>query len=174
MNEEIWKNIVGYEGLYEVSTSGRVRSLKFGKTKVLKPAKEGNGYLIVSLCKDGEKKMFSVHRLVAKAFIPNPMHKPHVNHRNEVKTDNRVENLEWMTHKENQNYGTRNERSARARINNPKISKPVLQLAKDGKIVAEYPSTHEAERQTGIDSRHISKCCKGEYKTSGGYVWKYA
>ena len=171
MKEE-WKSIAGYEGLYEVSSLGRVRSLKFGKTKVLKPLDNGCGYLYVNLYKNREVKKFKVHRLVAQTFIPNPLGKPQVNHNNEIKTDNRVENLEWMTAKENNNYGTRNERAGKA--NSKMQSKPVLQYTKDGKLIAEYPSTIEAERQTRIACSGISRCCRGNRKSAGGSIWKYA
>lgn len=164
---ENWKSIAGYDGLYEVSSIGRVRSLNYnhtGKIKVLKPRKICTGYLVVGLHKNREKKLFKVHRLVAAAFIPNPDSKPQVNHKNEIKSDNRAENLEWMTAKENCNFGTRNER----------ISKPVIQLTKSGKLVAEFKSITEAARQTGIAHSNIVSCCRGLLKTTGGFVWSYA
>lgn len=175
---EEWKSIIGFEGLYEVSNLGRVRSLWDGRhqthrTKILKPIKMNSGYLCVGLHKNGEEKKFLVHRLVAEAFIPNPLNKPQVNHKTEDKTQNSVDCLEWCTNEYNQNYGTRNERVSKARINNSKISKPVLQLTKNGELVAEYPSTREAERQTVIDPSSISKCCNGKQNSAGGYVWKY-
>ena len=186
MKEE-WKNIAGYEGLYEVSNMGRVRSLNYnrriGKIKVLKPQNNGQGYLVVKLSKNREGKRFKVHRLVAQTFIPNPFGKPQVNHKDENKTNNNVENLEWVTAKENNNYGTRTERAAKALINNPKLSKAlinnpklskaVLQYTKDGKLIAEYPSSKEAARQTRINRGNISSCCRGKIKSAGGYVWDY-
>lgn len=122
---EQWKSIAGYEGLYEVSNLGRVRSLKFGKTKILKPGRVGGGYLIVKLLKDCIRKNMKVHRLVAEAFIPNPNKLKTVNHKDEDKTNNNVNNLEWMTLADNLNYGTRNKRTAEANVNNPKRSKQV-------------------------------------------------
>ena len=170
MKEE-WKSITGYEGLYEVSSLGRVRSLNYhctGKIKVLKPCKRGYGYLYVKLCKNRVMKKCSIHRLVAETFIQNPLNKPQVNHKDEDKTNNRASNLEWMTAKENSNYGTRNEHVAKV------LSKPVLQFTKDSKFVAEYLSTHDAERRTGIAHSSIAKCCRGSYKSAGGSVWRYA
>lgn len=108
--KEIWKDIVDYEGLYQVSNLGRVKSIKFSKEKILKPVPTHNGYYIVGLSKNGNKKRFRVHRLVAQAFIGKISKGYCVNHINEVKTDNRLENLEIITFKENVNYGTANAR----------------------------------------------------------------
>lgn len=171
---EIWKDIAGYENLYQVSNLGRVRSLDMYVNhwrggKVLRKGRElnqcadGRGYNIVSLCKNKEKKTWRVHRLVAQAFIPNPDNLPCINHKDENKLNNCVDNLEWCDHKYNNNYGTRNER----------LSKPVLQYTKDGKFIAEYPSIHEAERNTNIDDGSISRCCNGKYKHTGGFKWRY-
>lgn len=169
--EEIWKEVPGYEGLYEVSDKGQVRSLNYsrtGQTKVLKPSKNPRGYHYVNLCKDGRQKSSTVHRLVAQAFIPNPMVLPMVNHKNEDKTDNRVDNLEWCDHRYNINYGTRNERVAKT------MSKPVLQFDKSGNFVKEWPSVSEVERQTGWFNTCISACCLGKRKTAYGFVWRHS
>lgn len=169
---EEWKSIIRFEGLYDVSSEGRVRSLwdgrhKIHRIKVLKPRKNKGGYLHVNLWKDGEMKTFKVHRLVASSFIKNPLNKSDVNHKNEIKTDNRVDNLEWMTRKENIKYGTRTERCSKAQ------SKPVLQYTKEEVLVKEYPSTIEASRHTGINQGSISSCCIGRIKSAGGSLWKY-
>ena len=168
---ETWKTIDGYEGLYEVSDQGRVKSLgnnKFGKEKILKPVKTSVGYLKVTFCKDGYKKQLLVHRLVAKAFIQNPNNLETVNHKDEVKTNNIASNLEWMSKKDNNNYGTRNKRAAEA------LSNQVQMLDKStGELLATFPSTCEAERVTGIDQGSISKCCNGNRKSAGGYIWRY-
>ena len=140
----------------------------------MKPQKNTGGYLQVVLRKDGQKKMLLVHRLVADAFIPNPNNLDTVNHKDEVKTNNTVGNLEWMSMKDNNNYGTHNKRVAEALINHPNESKRVQKFDKQGNILATFPSTHEAERVTGINHGNISKCCKGKYKSAGGYKWRYS
>ena len=171
---EHWKAIAGYEGLYEVSDQGRVKSLKFGKEKILKPRETHGGYLKVALCKDGKVEQSKIHRLVAKAFIPNPNNLGTVNHKDEVKTNNTVSNLEWMSIKDNNNYGTRNKRLSETQINDKNKSKEVQMFDKStGELLDTFPSLMEAGRVTGINQGNISKCCLGKRKSSGGYVWKY-
>ena len=118
--------------------------------------------------------MSFVHRLVAKAFIPNPQGLETVNHKDEVKTNNVASNLEWMSQKDNINYGTHNKRMAEANINHPKKSKVVQMFDKStGELLGTFPSTHEAERVTGIAQQNISSCCTGKLKSAGGYIWRY-
>ena len=175
---EIWKDIVGYEGLYQVSNWGRVKSLNYNKTgkeKILTPLKSKNGYLSVQLCKKGKIKRYLVHRLVALAFIPNddPERKTQVNHISEFeKTNNRVENLEWMTPKENINHGTGIQRRVK-KTRNGKRSKIVYQYLLNGEFVKEWPSVHEIKRKLGFRCGNISNCCNGKYKTSHGFIWQY-
>lgn len=165
---ENWKEIAGYEGLYEVSDQGRVKSLKYGKERIMKPLNNTWGYHQVSLCKDGHTKPLLVHRLVAEAFIPNPQGLETVNHKDEVKTNNTVSNLEWMSKRDNINYGTHNKRMQEA------LSKQVQMLDKStGELIATFPSTIEAERITGIHQGNISTCCLGKRKSAGGYIWRY-
>lgn len=171
---EEWRNIEGYEN-YQVSNLGRVKSLNYnhtGKEQILKPRKDHNGYLQVSLSKNRKQKWYLVHRLVAKAFIPNPLNLPDCNHRSEMKTENFVENLEWCDRKYNINYGSRNKIVAEKCING-KCSKTVLQYDKEGNFIREWPSGWEVQRQTGYLRGNISLCCSGKYKQAYGYVWKY-
>lgn len=166
---ETWRDIEGYEGLYEVSNLGNVRSLNYlrtGKTKILKVRKYKNGYLYVDLCKNGKPKNFMIHRLVANAFISNPQNLPQVNHKDENKENNHVSNLEWCTCAYNLNYGTHNQRIAE------KNSKPVISTDKNGN--EEYfPSIMEAERRYGFKNQHICDCLKGRQKTHKGRTWQY-
>lgn len=181
MKEELWKPVLGYEGFYEVSNLGRVRSLnrptknrnKLAKGRILKGKISSNGYPTVHLSLNGIANWIHIHRLVALAFIPNPDNLPMINHLNEIKTDNRVENLEWCTALHNNNWGTRTIRSSLSKINHPKRSMPVIQLSLDGSFVAEYPSIREAERLTKIDFSSI-RCCAHHYiSTAGGYKWEF-
>lgn len=194
---EIWKNIVGYEGLYQVSNLGRIRSLdRISKRNsistrrirgtIMKTHKYTNGYLFISLCKDGEKKHFLIHRLVAMAFIPCCTEGYEVNHKNEKKTDNCVDNLEWITHKQNINYGTMIERrtlhSNFKGINNPMFgrkgannpnSKPVLQFDLNGNLIRRWDCAKDIKRELGFNDSSIVKVAKGKQKTSYGFIWKY-
>ena len=164
MKNENWKAIAGYEGLYEVSDLGRVKSLWNGKEKILKPQKNSRGgYLHVDLYKDGKKKTLKVHRLAAEAFIQNPSNLETVTHKDEVKTNNTVDNLEWMSREDNVAYSQ------------PQLAKRGVQMfdKSTGELLSTFPSTHEAERVTGINQGNICSCCKGKRKYAGGYIWKY-
>ncbi|MBR3164001.1 HNH endonuclease [Candidatus Saccharibacteria bacterium] len=177
---EIWKAVPGYEGKYEVSDQGRVRSLPhivtmkkinaksypyYFKGKILKPYVGKGGYLYVSLVIKREY----VHRLVAMAFIPNPDNLPQVNHKDENKQNNIVSNLEWCTQKYNLKYGTGQERRHK------QLKVPVIATDKDGSEYR-FESITEAAGKTGAGSRHIAYCCRGvkRYRTAGGYRWRYA
>lgn len=175
MTEE-WKDIKDYEGLYQVSNWGRVRSLNYnhtGKIKIRTNVKASGGYLKIGLNKNGLYKNYSIHRLVAETFIPNPLNLPQVNHKNENKQDNRVENLEWISASGNTNYGTRNEKVSKANTNG-KCSKTVLQLSLSGDFIREWPSAMEIQRQLGFWQSPISACCRGEKPHYKGFLWKYS
>ena len=178
MKNEEWRDVVGYEGRYQVSSMGRVKSLARVvirnngqklpiKERVLKPMTDRYGYLIVCLCAGGKQKMFKVHRLVCQAFHKNPENKLCVNHIDENKTNNAASNLEWSTYEENNNHGTHNERVAKAR------SKPVGQYTRYGDLVKVWPSTQEAERQAGFNHGNISEVANGNRKTAHGFIWRY-
>lgn len=180
--EEKWLPVVGYEGLYEVSNIGNVRSL-FRYKKVLKPTKTTNGYYYVQLFKNKIGTNHYLHRLVAMAFIPHEDDKPFVNHKDEVKTNNNTENLEWVSHVENCNWGTAiarrlaNTNYANRRINNANqiktCSKPILQFTRGGEFIREWSSASECARELGLSSvSGIRKCVLGERKTAFGYVFK--
>lgn len=192
---EVWRPIRGYEGLYEVSNFGQVRSIertvsnKIGSwkinSKIKTQRKDNRGYYRVKLCKGGKIKSFAVHRLVAEAFIPNPYHYSEVNHKNCIKTDNRADNLEWCTRSYNVNYGNGNRKRRLSNLNREDESKVVLQFTLDGKCVAKYPSIAEAARITGVNRRQIGAVCnhqkrinpngrETERKTAGGFIWRFA
>ena len=159
---EIFKDIPQYQGRYQISNQGRVWSVI--SQRYMKLYQTPKGYLTVCLtAKNGKHKQEKVHRLVAMAFIPNPDNKPTVNHLNEIKTDNRVENIEWATMAEQNAYGTR--------MN--KIRKKISQYSLEDKLIATYASTVEASSITGIPTSNIINCANGKLKSAGGYRWVY-
>lgn len=182
---EKWLPVPDYEGLYEVSDHGNIRSL-FRYKKTLKWNIGKNGYATVQLFKNKTGKRLLVHRIVASAFIRLPYEKEQVNHIDENKLNNTLINLEWVTPLENMNYGTRLQRqkahtdysTLKRKIiaikNGKSVSKPVIQISKTGEIIKVFNSAKEAHIETGLNHSHIIECCKGKrYKTVGGYVWKY-
>lgn len=215
MEQEIWKPAPGFEGYYEVSNMGRVKAVGRNKDGAIVPMKKekmmalvnAGQYKRVAIRKgvsNGEQKLIAVHRLVALAFVPNddPVHKVTVNHKNEDKWDNRAENLEWLSHQDNTNYGTRNEKASKAlkgrvrseehcrHISEAKKGKRVSQIALDaatkknsisveqytldGKFIATYSSANEAARHIDGTGPLILLVCKGRASHHKGFVWKYA
>ena len=171
---EEWKDIKDYEGKFQVSSYGNVRNINYygtGIIKIVNQRPNENGYMVVSLSKNKKTKPCKVHRLVAETFLPNPENLPEVNHKDENKTNNRVENLEWKTHRGNCNHGTRNERIFE-KTTNGKCSKKVLQFSKSGEFIREWPSVMECSRN-GYDFRNVSACCLGKRKTAYGFCWEY-
>ena len=172
--QEIWKDIKGYEGKYQVSNLGNVKAVHYhngGKEKLLK---RGNtrGYLTVVLCKNGQMKTYRVHRLVAETFISNPNNLPCVNHKDENTLNNNANNLEWCTEKYNNNYGTKKARiSETLRQNN--LGKPILQYDLRGNFIKQWKNAREIERVLGISNGNICSCCKGNRRSTGGYLWRY-
>lgn len=177
--EEIWKDIKGYEGYYQVSNLGRIKNIKTNTIRKLDL--RGNGYYYIDLWKNNQRNKYAIHRLVAETFILNPDNLPQVNHIDGIKTNNNVDNLEWC----NQSHNTKE--AYRLGLKKPCKywlgkkgylcinSKHVNQYNTKGEFIKQYGSTMEAERQTNINHTHISACClnKKSYKTAGGYIWKY-
>jgi len=184
VEKEIWKDISGYEGIYQVSNYGRVKRIgkyrnqfkEWKSNKILMPGHK-NGYLICNLSKNNKTVCKMLHRLVAEAFIPNLDNKPTVNHIDGNRSNNEVSNLEWATYTENNlhmlyvlnDYQKGDRRNQRG--------KPVMQYDLQGNFIKEYPSYREAQRQTGINS--IDVVCRGarqkgrKQATAGGFIWKY-
>ena len=162
----MWKDIDGYEDRYRVSVYGDVYS-KINH-RMLKPKIDRYGYKTVGLSRSGRTKWFTIHRLVAIAFIPNPDNLPTVNHKDENKLNNTVHNLEWSTVKDNDNYGTRNERMA-----NSKKKNPIAQYDKNMNLICIHPGIKDAQRNTGVNRNSIRDVCNGKRSDAGGYIWRY-
>lgn len=186
MEHEIWKDIEGYEGKYMISSMGRVKSLdyrKSGKEGYLSIYTMNTGYLATHLSDNGKEKVVLIHRLIAEAFIPNPDNKPEIDHINTIRTDNRIENLKWVTSKENSNnpltlnryvISNNGHKSMLGRTGeNNHLSKKVLQLDKQGNVVRLWHSLMDVKRELGFDPGKISACCLGKRLTHKGYRWEY-
>ena len=184
-NIEIWKDVENYEGFYQVSNLGRVRSLERDvycqngivhhlKEKVLVQNLDKQGYAYVSLCLNGKMKTIKTHRLVALAFIPNPENKPQVNHKDENPLNNCVDNLEWCTASYNANYGTRNVRIIQNHRSYKLGNNPRAKAIFCEELNKTFDCAKRAGEELGIDSSAIIKVCKGKAKTTGGFHWRYA
>lgn len=186
---EIWKDIEGWEGKYQISNFGRVKSLNYrntNKEKIMKPQKKDNGYFFIGLRQNGFKKThYHIHRLVAGAFIPNPNNLPQVNHKDEDKSNNFVwvnddgtvdpekSNLEWCDAKYNLNYGNRHKKEIQTQQLTHPTCKAVEMYTIGGVFLKRYISQRAAERETGILSSSIGLCCRKKLKTAGGFIWRY-
>ena len=160
MREE-WKDIEGFEGRYMVSNKGRVKSLNYsntGKEGIINAKDNGKGYLRVNLYKDGKRKWYRINRLVAITFLPNPSNLPEVNHKDKIRINNCVDNLEWCTTQYNVEYSK---------------AKAIIGINKISGLIVEFPSIMEASRQLGISQGHICDCLKGRRKSAKGFYWHY-
>ena len=177
----MWKDIKGYEGLYQINSKGQIKHLPYQrkniltngtslmKERIIRPFTENHGYQLARLYKNSKATPYLVHRLVAEAFIPNPDNLPEVNHKDENKLNNNADNLEWCSHKYNINYGSSIKKRVQTQTNRKDLSKPVICVETE----TIYPSIKEATRQTGINNVMIGQCCLGKQKTAGSYHWKY-
>ena len=188
MKEE-WRDIRGYEGRYLISSFGRVKSLNYhreNKEKILKLSVDKHNYLHIMLCKNGRKKRFQIHRLVAEAFIPNPNNYPIINHKDENPSNNCVTNLEWCTHKYNINYGTRNKKSSEIQIINGKkkysknYNSRKVQCVTTGRKFNTIKEAGEYYLLSNSTISSITQCCRGKIKSAGKHPvtgeklkWKY-
>ncbi|XCH79055.1 MAG: NUMOD4 domain-containing protein [Candidatus Dehalobacter alkaniphilus] len=174
---EQWKDVIGYEGLYQVSNLGNVRSLNYknmGFAQNIVPKRTNKGYLQVHFKKNGILKAFTIHRLVAMAFIPNEQDLPQINHINENKQDNRVENLEWCTCRYNVKYSLDRWLETRSRPRKRARSESIVQLDSSGAIVRTWDNVREIELVTKMSAWSIHQCCQGKRKTAYGYKWQFA
>ena len=180
--DTVWKDVKGYEGYYEVSNTGHVRSVdryvncKNGmakrKGKMLRETERSKGYLCVRLSRNNEGRVVEIQRIVAIAFLPNPDDLPCVNHKDENKKNNSVENLEWCTYFYNNNYGNRKAKCREKRING-KMSKKIFQYSREGELLNEFPSLAEVHRLYGFDASKISLCARNKRKSAYGYIWSF-
>lgn len=184
MTEEIWKDVVGYEGFYMVSNLGNVRSMERVvernngrnlniRTKPMKNHPHKGGYLKVRFCVNYKFKGMFVHRLVAEAFISNPLGLPQVNHKNSIRDDNRVENLEWCTARENTIHGYKYGNHKGKKGAESFHKKAVAMFDMDWNFIRSYVTMQEASKDTGTHFTNMTSCCRGNRTNAGGYRWMY-
>ena len=164
--KEIWKPIKDFEEKYAISNYGKIKNIK--TNKILKEKKNKRGYLYIGLFKNKKQYAFRINRLVAQAFIPNPNNYPQVNHKDENKLNNCVNNLEWCTAKYNANYGNRNKK-----LKGYFPSVKIIQYDLQNNFIKEWESMKIASKKLNICRTNISECCRNLRKTAGGYIWKY-
>lgn len=180
---EFWKDLEGYDFKYQISNEGRVRNVDYrgtGKVRYFNPNYNSKGYPRVGLVKGGKQKHYSIHRLVAKSFVPNPNNKPHVNHLDEDKRNNRADNLDWVTNKENSNYGTKGKRIAASHNKLGTYKKlarmksmPIIRVSLIGGERKRYKSLQSTTKD-GFNPGCVSNVLKGRAKTHKDYIWEYA
>lgn len=177
MSYELWKDIEGYEGLYQVSDKGRVKSLMYNKEIILTPCFNTRKYLYVTLYKDGKKKNYVIHRLVCTAFVKKVKNKPMVNHKDGIKVHNYSSNLEWCNAKENVHHAQNNGLVPPPFLGkfgkDHNTSKPIEQYTLDGELVSTYYGQREAERMTGINHDYIGQVARNVRKEAGGFIWRF-
>jgi hypothetical protein len=189
--KEIWRDVEGYEGKYRISTFGKIKSLDrriYPKTypqypsyvlkgRIMKAVVNETGYYILQLCDSGKIKNYSIHSLLGKHFLKNPENKPCINHKNGIKIDIELSNLEWATYSENSIHAFEtglqipNMRGKTGKL--CKYSKPIKQLTLDGKLIKVHYAVRDAARETGIDHSYISACARGKHKSARGFKWEY-
>ena len=173
LNEE-FRDIKGYEELYQVSNYGRIKAKEkkngwcLNCERIMKTHLDKDNYYRITLCKKGKNKVCGIHRLVAQAFLPNLDKLPEVNHIDTNKINNKVNNLEWCSQDYNLHYADRNEKISKA------LSIPIIQFTKDNIKIKEFESINQAARELKLSSAHISECCRNlkYHKTYGGFIWK--
>lgn len=163
--QEVWKDVVGYEGLYKVNNLGKV--IKLGKNiRFMTPCKDRCGYLFIRLTKNGKRKTKMLHDVIGEAFIPNPNNLPEINHKDENKLNNNLDNLEWCNRQYNNNYGTRTQRASQ------KAYKKVYKYDTNMEFIKEYNSVQET-LEDNFEPKHVSDCALGKRKTHKGFIWSY-
>lgn len=185
---EKWKTIPGYEGKYEASDRGNIRSLNRNKTTIMRLTLTRHNYYMVTLRQNGKNVHRSVHRLIALTWIPNPNNLPEVDHINSIPSDNRLENLRWCTKEENMHNPATIEKRRQAKKRpysltpiseerraeiSQRLSKPIIQMDRRWNFIREYSSIKEASLSTGIHQSTISNCCRGKGRTAGDFRWKF-
>lgn len=159
---EVWKDISGYEGHYQVSNCGRIKSLKYGKETIMSEKLNSMGYVDIIFTKSNEQKSIRVHRIVAEAFLDNSQGYPVINHIDGDKKNNHIDNLEWCTYSHN---------NKQAYLQGQNKTKPIIQLTLDGVFIKEWNSMKEASEAVGAHSSNIRKCIQQKIKTAGGFLW---
>ena len=169
---EIWKDVAGYDGLYQVSSFGNVKNIKTGR--ILRPCVHRTGYISAMLYKNGKPKRHNIHRLVAIAFIENEHNYPCVNHIDENKANNCIENLEWCTADYNMKHGTMSDRLSKNRGHDSRrAGRKVVQMDTRGRVIKVWASISQASKETGTAKTSIQECCNGIHKTANQYIWTY-